>query len=376
MELKLDARISKSALRQPKEIGCYSTDISHNYHNDTRGLKYYYFPESSLEDDTIDLNTGYKDFERDPEDTPRHLNGMLQCLVGIEKKTNSKVKADIITYRGIMTRLMCLPYEQREDINLNIVYFDGQIFIEEDFELKKFNKQHMDDRMARMTYWGYKFETLATLAKPWGQSTRAEIDNRLLQKTNNIEEYCSLVRTGVGSVKLILGAEVDCVFDYKPEKSSDDPLPHYVELKTSKVIRTEKDAANFEKKLLKSWAQSFLLGIKTIIYGFRDEDGIVKAIETFETAKIPFMIKASKHTNRKWNGNEAIAFYAACLDWIKTTVPQKEGVVYRLQYRAGSPKLDLAQLTGFEEKKVLDSMLLPEFYQWRESLRKNDTTKA
>lgn len=71
------------------------------------------------------------------------------------------------------------------------------------------------------------------------------------------------------------------------------PPAHYVELKTNKMILSERDKWTFERylapcrkcqsrianpctrhKLLKFWAQSFLAGVPYIVVGFRDENGI------------------------------------------------------------------------------------------------------
>ena len=40
-------------------------------------------------------------------------------------------------------------------------------------------------------------------------------------------------------------------------------------------------------KLLKWWAQSFLIGISKIVCGFRDDDGIVRQIREFHTSELP-----------------------------------------------------------------------------------------
>ena len=41
------------------------------------------------------------------------------------------------------------------------------------------------------------------------------------------------------------------------------------------------------RKMLKHWAQSWLLGVPTIEVGFRDEAGILQSRTTFETGRIP-----------------------------------------------------------------------------------------
>lgn len=56
---------------------------------------------------------------------------------------------------------------------------------------------------------GYKFETLSTLPKTWGETPRDYIENRENEIVNNKEQYCSVVRTGIGSTVLCLGGEVD-----------------------------------------------------------------------------------------------------------------------------------------------------------------------
>lgn len=68
----------------------------------------------------------------------------------------------------------------------------------------------------------------------------------------------------------------------------------------------------YERKLLKFWAQSFLLGVPTIIVGMRDQDGIVRRLEQLDTASIPGKVK--KVGKASWDGNICINFTAAFLD--------------------------------------------------------------
>jgi hypothetical protein len=56
---------------------------------------------------------------------------------------------------------------------------------------------------------GYKFENLAVLRKTWDESTREEIEGREDDIVNNAAQYCSVVRTGIGNVRMVLGGEVD-----------------------------------------------------------------------------------------------------------------------------------------------------------------------
>lgn len=120
-----------------------------------------------------------------------------------------------------------------------------------------------------------------------------------------------MVRTGIGRNNVLcLGGEVDCVWDEKPEKQG-DPI-QWVELKTSAEIESARDAANFERKLMKFWIQSFLLGVPRIIVGFRDRNGTLVRIEQLETIKIPDRVRVGEF--RSWDGNTCINFASAFLD--------------------------------------------------------------
>jgi hypothetical protein len=80
---------------------------------------------------------------------------------------------------------------------------------------------------------------------------------------------------------------------------SQQPIPpigsrQYVELKTSALL-TERRQHSFERyKLLKFWAQSFLLNVPTIVVGFRTDDGQVKKLQAFKTLEIPKLVRG-KH---------------------------------------------------------------------------------
>ena len=59
---------------------------------------------------------------------------------------------------------------------------------------------------------GYKFEAISTLDKTWDESTRYEIEHRNESIVDNIQQYCSIVKTQLGSSTIIMGGEVDCLW--------------------------------------------------------------------------------------------------------------------------------------------------------------------
>lgn len=76
---------------------------------------------------------------------------------------------------------------------------------------------------------GYKFETLATLPAPWGETSRDYIEGREKEVVNNKAQYCSVVRTGVGKTILCLGGEVDAGKFFSHFYNPNPPLSPYRE---------------------------------------------------------------------------------------------------------------------------------------------------
>lgn len=170
---------------------------------------------------------------------------------------------------------------------------------------------------------GYKFESLSVLPRPWPECTRSEIESRDAKIVNTNEQYCSIVRTGIGKSALILGGEVDCILGEKPP-DPDASIP-WVELKTTAEPPNEspREVQKFERKLLKFWAQSFLLGVPKVMVGFRTNEGYLTRIQEFETQRMPGLVSRGQGT---WNGNICINMTAAFLDFLKETIMGTEGV--------------------------------------------------
>ena len=123
------------------------------------------------------------------------------------------------------------------------------------------------------------------------------------------DAFCAVVRAGVGRHRLVLGGEVDC---WDGEKAG---LPGYVELKTTRVMDAHAQVARFERdKLLKWWAQSFAVGVRRILVGFRDDDGHVRKLQTLDTLKLPGY--AARHAGA-WDPKTALAFADRVLTELK-----------------------------------------------------------
>lgn len=350
-------------MRQPKELLAYTADGPKAYLDD-RALRYYYFPRAEWQRG-LNLGTGFEQY-KEKNETGIHLDSILTALIEHERQ-KGRVDAKIITWRGVLTRIISLCKSPEEDLSFNVTGFDGQVFIEYDEEHDRQKKaQEKPFPMGKkFGYTGYCFEKFATLPKPWGECTRAEIEGRYKGTVSHGPEYCTLVRSGVGSIKVVYAGEVDSV---EGEKDPKDPLGRYVELKTASAIKHIKQAERFEDKLFLSWLQSFLVGTHKVVYAFRDRDLRITAVEEYKTDKIPSLVKNSKiNPTPRWNGNDAINFYAVVLSWIKDTV--EDGKTYKLRHTPNSQFLELVPSDySLPNRKV--SFLLPEFVEWRESQTK------
>ncbi|KAL8905428.1 MAG: hypothetical protein Q9171_006663 [Xanthocarpia ochracea] len=202
---------------------------------------------------------------------------------------------------------------------------------------------------------GYKFETLSLIPATWAETSRDYIEGREDLVVNNYAQYCSVVRTGIGKSKLILGGEVDALWDAKPSRI-DDPI-NWVELKTAATPLSDRDVLKYERKLLKFWIQSFLLGVPKIIVGFRSKDGILQSLEELQTNQIPKLVK---HKGKgSWDGNLCINFTANFLDWLKSTIV--EDGVWRIRKKEKATVIEVFKI----EESGHGDILSHDFFTWR-----------
>jgi RAT1-interacting protein len=184
--------------------------------------------------------------------------------------------------RGIITKFMIAPYT-KDSWEIYIQKKDSKIYMTE----LKLPEYGSDLKSQKFTFYGYKFESLCTSSS---------------QVNTNIE-YCSVFSSRFGNIRVILGGEVDCIQDKE-----------YIELKTSRVLDSKRSVINFSRKLIRIWAQSYLVGISKIIFGFRNDDGILKDLKTYNTHEIASIAKSKGD----WNRNSCLHFTETLLNWLLT----------------------------------------------------------
>ena len=87
-----------------QEIAYFSYDDNHQYHADDRSLRYYYPPRLGA-----DLCKGFDSFRQLDDSVDDHLDSLLKRIIALEQETGSACEADIITWRGMLTKIMATP---------------------------------------------------------------------------------------------------------------------------------------------------------------------------------------------------------------------------------------------------------------------------
>ncbi|KAJ2736075.1 decapping endonuclease targeting mRNA [Coemansia sp. BCRC 34962] len=335
-------RIPCPRYSEPQELLSFSYDGQRKVCFDDRELKYFYPPSLNPPPCLLDgMNTQLRRDHTKNE----HIDGLLAALTHRYSYAPSEFQSDFVMYRGMVTRIFVTPYSARDSWAMNATKVGPTIYIE---DVPK-SQEGQSDFQQKMTYTGYKFETLCLLDRPSQQLKHdGLLDSALLSRSSSAvdtnREYCSVFRTRLGSHSIISGAEVDCIDQEKPGTA---PNRLYRELKTTGVLDNPRKVEVFERhKLLKFWAQSFIAGIPTVTVGFRDNDGILRSVQDFRTQDIPRLVR---HKQGMWQANVCMNFAHQVLHFIKKYVVE-EGpeMQYRIAYDSVNQEILISALGKLE----------------------------
>lgn len=247
------------------------------------------------------LLDGIETFQAKDESMDVHLDVIIQNC-----PRDRLLNANIVTWRGILTAIMCHPYSnQRDDVEcFHAMCLDGIVYIEHD---KESQRRRQSD--PKFTYFGFRFETIAM------ENMQSRTKDTV---TNNTVEWTHLISSSIDDLTLIYGAEIDGI--------SDDPNQELVELKTSKAIDTDRDQFIFMKhKLMKTWAQSYLANVPNIVYGFRDEHGTICDVKRYRLHDIPGLAREGG-----WDPKVMLRYLKDYLTQVKRIVSFQPGTVFKV----------------------------------------------
>ncbi|KAJ1884747.1 decapping endonuclease targeting mRNA [Kickxella alabastrina] len=336
-------RLAFPTFAEPKELTSFSYDDQRTQHMDNRSLKYYHPP--SLSPPPSLFQGKHRQIKRDST-VNEHIHGLLNALQTLPDKQHQQqqdISADFVMYRGMITRLFTTPYSLRDSWSMNAERAadgSGTIYIEDNLspEDLKAKSEPVSEMHENLMYSGYKFETLCVLDKLPPPSTQ-QLEERLDAVVNTNSEYCSVFRTKLGSHSIISGAEIDCIDGIKP---AEFPSRQYRELKTANILDTRRKTESFERfKLLKFWAQSFIAGIPVVTVGFRDQDGVLQALEDIRTREMPRRVRGKPNM---WEPAVCMNFADQILHFIKMHVSEPSPTQYRVAYDARSQEVQITKL--------------------------------
>lgn len=248
---------------------------------------------------------------------PPPVHGAAQ--VPAEALEAELLRTNVITWRGILTKLCTAwachvqaPPMFREGFELNVMMLGDTLIIEETppdmHQLAVLAQQSKPRKLQKATYYGYNFESFCTANTPDGPSA----PNGWGGPVNTNEQWCHIVKTRLGDTRVMIGGEVDCV-----ESPSHGAPETVVELKTNMQPRNEQDQLKLQVKMLRMYMQSFLLGVQSIVVGFRDHKGTLLSHEQYRTMDLPRMVRGKPG---QWNAHHNLSFGAQILEWLRKEV--------------------------------------------------------
>ncbi|TVY16055.1 Decapping nuclease RAI1 [Lachnellula arida] len=107
-----------AVIKRPKEIACFSYDDEHRFRLDDSSIRYYYPPTLGA-----DLSKGFDTFEKLDDTADDHLDSLLKTIMALEQKEGKRVEADVITWRGMMTKFLAAIFTDRDGFEMNATLF-------------------------------------------------------------------------------------------------------------------------------------------------------------------------------------------------------------------------------------------------------------
>ena len=225
----------------------------------------------------------------------------------------SPFSASVLTFRSNLNKLGNTLCDARTAWTVDACLVRSTLFL----DIVKPELQGGEDspEQRRFQAWGYVFEARCTGA--------AVADAN--------QETSVLVRTSVGSVSVLLGAEIDCYDAESLPPGAPCTLPSLRELKTFKQpAHAGAWRTLYRSRHPKWWLQSHLAGVTQLLLGARDDQGVVRAVHAVPTADLP---RLSAANGEPWSPSQTLALTQDVLAWFRSVAKaQADGLHLRFVY--------------------------------------------
>ncbi|XP_059470023.1 decapping and exoribonuclease protein-like [Neocloeon triangulifer] len=286
-------------------VGWYNKDLHGNYCVDEKHAKYVYLP-ANMSRVNFDLKRLHNDDIWKPQvEMKESIDSILRWVTENCKDEEGKPKrpeADFVCYRGLLYRVMCVPYENKESLKICAIRTKGttylcQFFTEQNRTDKLAQAENAD--LAKFTKWGHVFEHYMVSDEPGKQPDPS-------QPMSEYEELNCVYRSQLGPHSLVYGAEIDGL-----SKKDDLQNLFNARLMELKTCRENPNPYSFSKyKLIKWWAQSILAKIDSVVVGYRNDEGCVRSLEAMKVKDIPKKAKG-------WSAPKSMVFLKDFLNFVK-----------------------------------------------------------
>lgn len=276
---------------------------------------------------SFDLTLNLDKAKRKP-DLDVKITELLKFLVEHRVRLNFPLlnkldEAQFFCYRRLLTCIACTPYEKRDPWKIVAILYKGNIYLCARDTPGKNSKMPRTERDKQCITWGNKFDQYILSDKPDGEPN----PNLPVDET---EEFSLVFTTDLNRHKIIFDAKMVGIrcdkMPVSPVPQSNNPeaviqylsSKEFIELKIHGHIEFSRNKENFKRFKTKSWwCQSFLVGVDTILCGFRNDNGIVEELKLYKTSDLPSLSKGW------WNPNVCINFLDAFLTYVKSCFARK-----------------------------------------------------
>lgn len=280
-------------IKNIRYLGGYSTDENYKFKVGLDGLGVIKYEDKDVEynlHQSIDEATPYQS-GRTYYMTLYHLLEWITHNSGTFKRESP----NIVCHRGLLTHIMRLPYktpfgQESSDVVIQATQYNDVIYLAH----YKYDVSTKEEQNDVYDFLGHKFEHFM-------DSTADPKEGMNL----NVTHSC-VVTSNVGSHSLMYYCEVDGA-DSRDYDALNPDMASFIELKTLKNTINPFVLNNIKHRDF--WAQCVTAGCKKLVAGYRDNDWVVRKLQTIDVDNLP-------QPNKKWDAQLMLDTLVETLDWI------------------------------------------------------------